>query len=1680
MLALFSNGAFAGPQAAENQNPPQPKPIKAVKEMMVPLTSLEKKPEGGWKGVLGWGREKGLKAGARGDLIREPTLISATDPKTNQMMMLIRSLAWEVGECVITSLQDTTATVDIGSGFAEKDPPTAHDLCRLPVEIPGEAFQGVILDLAANGVSLTDTSGSTNYTSVSTALALRTREDEQALFARMAPELQADQPPEAKEALGRTIDKGHYAGQTVRAVLASAGVQDLEDFLRYVRQSRRQYVGTTLTVIGAFSEWALFDGGQRSRETIELRAQSLSRQADLEAYLKQLASQEEHFIWMLDPWSVDALQAATTQNADRVTMLARLFRANEAATGFKAYGVLAQVIEGVLLTSQGKAKEGAAAIEKGVKLADDLTDDPGFDSGGQKSGDDPTRTYWKAWALRCLAQAYAKIPNYAQAANAAEESLKVLFARPLSQTRKWLAVDVYYESAEYYAEVGDYALTEKRLGEAIEAKRSLSGQERALTEEIALGTPLADLASDQGDYRKAIERRNEALAKAQRYGFTESAMGLSVGLGVDYWRAGDYAKALALFEGVLPGYRQQKNPDRISIVERDIGLVYSDMGQFDKAEAMLEEALRTADSAGLGVRAAWAEQGRAEVLKRQNRLDESVAAYERAIGRVDPMRDRDALAKLYSEYALMLAEAKRAKAAEDAYLKSIALYKDLGKYASRNRQYSRLADLYRNTGRVAEAEEILAEVAKAQRESGDRNGLAWTLTDLAQIHFRARGDFAQSRKELDEAVQIATETADAACRAYARQVLAEYYATIGEEKSSLGIFQEDIEAAEARKDAFRVAELNWELGTMAMSMENTPMASERFTRALKYFQEHNWNAQAAGVLLEETMMSLWSGNLDEARSRLAEAKKAMGHSAPDSLQASLFSAESRLAVREGNNKRAVERLSAAEELWKRVSNVAGQLDVLLQRGLLEMDQREYEAARENWHAMLPLCENRPLFQALASANMAETLAGLGEFDEAESTAKKAIEQADTLALSPYVASEVRASWGLQLLDRARKTDKAENRVRYVDESTRLLNEAESRARSQNSLHTLLDVYIGRGRRQLLLAEDQTVPGKVSVMPSVPPAEESAPLDQAVQLAAKLGCQDCSWESLYLRGSLRHTEKDTEGAIADLESSLKVLERQAENHAAVGGVRIGTRVNLADKRRPFLRLLELYQQQNSDLEKDAANAAAKGFAEDAEKLRKQARDATVHARDALDRLRRFEIQSMSSGLKTTGESDDTRQKVTAYQDQIRRQMESERRLAAEYQHVPPREGIIKTLEEEISQQRSAVDREAQLIRKQYPEVAQQLELDPENPDAFVRSLTPEEALVEPVLTTDRLVVFVARNLNEEVSVRTIAAVVDSRRVAADLRALWGSAASPDSHFDPAASEQPGSPAHLSATLYDLLFAPAEPALEGVKTVLVSATGPLRYVPFHLLLARDPNGKREYLSDRYNIVYLTRRGIANGYAPGVKYSGATVVAVANPSAQLPLPEADAEVEAIQGIWAQATPEAAFEPMHGANATAGAVSTLLMQVKDRTRGQRIFHIATHGKAGALPRESFLLLADGEVHQDELRQKLGLGRAGISMAVLSGCETAYAEPGTGPGEEGAGLTGLAYGFEGGGVKTVLGTLWKLDSQTGPVFMRDFYAQLATGSSAAEALAETRKKVRRDKPHPYYWAPFILIGQWR
>jgi CHAT domain-containing protein len=138
---------------------------------------------------------------------------------------------------------------------------------------------------------------------------------------------------------------------------------------------------------------------------------------------------------------------------------------------------------------------------------------------------------------------------------------------------------------------------------------------------------------------------------------------------------------------------------------------------------------------------------------------------------------------------------------------------------------------------------------------------------------------------------------------------------------------------------------------------------------------------------------------------------------------------------------------------------------------------------------------------------------------------------------------------------------------------------------------------------------------------------------------------------------------------------------------------------------------------------------------------------------------------------------------------------------------------------------------------------------------------------------------------------------------------------------------------------------------------------------------------------------------------------------------------------------------------------------------------HFATHGHLTEQDiNECYLALASGE------RLRLGevYGLAGTypaRLTILSACQTAMGREN--PGNE---VAHMANGFVEAGSTTIVASLWQVSDASTADLMERFYKEIKARKSTAEAkrLAEIGLLKEKATAHPYFWAPFVLIGDWR
>jgi CHAT domain-containing protein len=156
----------------------------------------------------------------------------------------------------------------------------------------------------------------------------------------------------------------------------------------------------------------------------------------------------------------------------------------------------------------------------------------------------------------------------------------------------------------------------------------------------------------------------------------------------------------------------------------------------------------------------------------------------------------------------------------------------------------------------------------------------------------------------------------------------------------------------------------------------------------------------------------------------------------------------------------------------------------------------------------------------------------------------------------------------------------------------------------------------------------------------------------------------------------------------------------------------------------------------------------------------------------------------------------------------------------------------------------------------------------------------------------------------------------------------------------------------------------------------------------------------------------------------------------------------------------------------------------VTQSTDGYRVVHLATHGYLDSQrPRLSSLLLsqfsAEGQPQDGYLRlQDIYALKLNSDLVVLSGCETALGKQ-----IRGEGFIGLTRGFMYAGAKAVVASLWRVDDAATAEFMRHFYfAMIENNKYPSAALRYAKLKIANDRRwrKPYYWAAFVIQGDWQ
>jgi CHAT domain-containing protein len=331
----------------------------------------------------------------------------------------------------------------------------------------------------------------------------------------------------------------------------------------------------------------------------------------------------------------------------------------------------------------------------------------------------------------------------------------------------------------------------------------------------------------------------------------------------------------------------------------------------------------------------------------------------------------------------------------------------------------------------------------------------------------------------------------------------------------------------------------------------------------------------------------------------------------------------------------------------------------------------------------------------------------------------------------------------------------------------------------------------------------------------------------------------------------------------------------------------------------------------------------------------------------------------------------------------------------------------------------------------------------------RVLGNERALVEYTMIDEQLVAFIVTGDGVE-AVRAMGneaeLVAEIERCRFQIDSLRYGSTQIRNHL-PALTERTRK--HLRV-LYDRLLRPIESKI-GDRHLILVPHGALHYLPFQAL-----HDGESYLIERREVSFAPSAVVLQQCLSRPQSSFATALLLGVADEQIP--RVHEELQSLDGLFAS------VKRFTNEAATSDALRRNCQDVD-------VLHLACHAQfRWDNPLFSSLVFGDGWfTARDAYSLKLNCG-----LVTLSACETGMNA--VAPGDE---LMGMARGFLFAGSSTVMMSLWTIDDEATAELMTRFYRALAATNSPAAALRAAQTDLLREKPHPFFWSPFILVGRW-
>jgi len=1000
--------------------------------------------------------------------------------------------------------------------------------------------------------------------------------------------------------------------------------------------------------------------------------------------------------------------------------------------------------------------------------------------------------------------------------------------------------------------------------------------------------------------------------------------------------------------------------------------------------------------------------------------------------------------------------------AQEAVSEALEIAKRIG---DRNLEAAALMELgviYYSRSEYPEALELYEQAIAISREIDHREIEGRTL-DHAGVVYRQRGDFKKALELHQKALEILQEINLISHQALVLNNIGIVYERLGDYPQAIAYNERGLSISRESGDRNIESRILLSLGVVYSNQGNYQKSREILEAALS-LAERVGNRAASGRILNNIggvyhAIGKYNIALDYYQKSL-EIRREIGDRIGEGVT---LSGIGLVDLNSGQYDRALDYYRQALEITREVGDRPGEAHILMSIGGVYSNQGKYTEALQMYREALAIREEigDRAGQGYTLNSMGALYYALNQFPEALNDYQKALEIRREIGDR---AGEAQSLNNIGLIYEVRgQSDRA---LDFYRQSLDIRRDIGDRAGEGNTLNNIAFIY--------------------NLRKDYDRAFET--YEEVLIIRREIGDRAGEGTTLNNLGSVHRNRGDFDGAIAAYQQSLVIFQEignpegerstlssiglilESQNQIELAIIFYKKSVNVTESIRQNLRGLSGSQQQSY------TESVAATYRRLSDLLLQQNR--VLEAQQVLDLLKVQELEDYFNNVRGNRQTSQgvellpqEQQIYEAYAVSQERAIQLGRELA-QLRQISPGDRS-----EEQQERIAEIDRVQQKIRQNFnefirsPEVAARIQelstasggqnIDLPNLNLLQRQLQqiePTAVLLYPLILEERvelvLVTPFSPPINRSFDIdreRLNRAVLEFRRALTN-------------------PVLPQNVAIQSAQkLYEILIKPIENDLiqADAKVILYAPDGILRYVP----IAGLHDGDR-WLIERFAVNNITAASLTNlnpvppdrvRVLAGAFATGSYEFEVGTRQFSLAgLPFTAIEVDRI----AEKLPDTTKLVDEEFNRDA-----TIPQLNDHS----IVHFATHAAfVPGKPEDSFILFGDGD--RATLREVETWNLPNVSLVILSACQTAVG--GMGNGEE---ILGLGYQMQQAGVLVTLASLWVVDDRGTQALMDEFYQALVFDrQSPTRALQQAQITLierRGDDSHPYYWAPFIAIG---